>query len=66
MLSVPPDDPIVVGGMLRPDVGAGGFEGGRGVEFLSLQVSRGGTRVELPSRGESKGTLLAAYFCSTS
>ena len=63
---MPPDDPVVVGGLLRPDAGAGGFEGGRVVEFTSLWVSRGGTRVDLPIRRESKGTLLAAYFCSAS
>ena len=51
---MPPDDPIVVGGLLRPDAGVGGFEGGRGVAFLSLQVSCGGTRVELLSRGKQK------------
>ena len=51
---MPSDDPVVVGGLLRPDAGAGGFEGDRGVAFLSVQVSCGGTRVELPSRGESK------------
>ena len=51
---MPPDDPVVVGGLLRPDAGAGGFEGDRGVAFLILQVSRGGTRVKLLSRGESK------------
>ena len=51
---MPPDYPVVVGGLLRPDAGAGGFDGDRSVSFLSLQVSRGGTRVKLPSRGESK------------
>ena len=51
---MPPDDPVVVGGLFRPDSGAGGFEGDRGVAFLSLQVSRGGTRVEFPSRGNQK------------
>ena len=51
---MPPDDPVVVGGLLRPDAGVGGYEGDRAVAVLSLQVSRGGTRVELPSRGESK------------
>ena len=34
---MPPDNPVVVGGLLRPDSGAGGFEGDSGVVVLSLQ-----------------------------
>ena len=45
--------------------GAGGFEGAAASCFLSIQVSSGGTRDELPSRG-IKITILAAYFCSSS
>ena len=33
---MPPDDPVIVGGLLRPDSAAGGFEGDRGVVILSL------------------------------
>ena len=56
---MPPDDPVIMAGLLRSDAGAGGFEGFRSIAFLSLQVSLGNRRVELLSRGESKGTLLA-------
>ena len=35
--SVPPDDPVLVGSLLHPDLGVGGFEGNRGVVVLSLQ-----------------------------
>ena len=49
--SVPPDDPVVVGGLLRSDLGAGGFEGDRGVVVPRSSVSCRGTRGKLPSGG---------------
>ena len=63
--SVPPDDPVVVGGWLRPDAGAGGFEGDRGVVVLGLQ-SLAEARGTSCQAGGIKSTLLAAYFCSAS
>ena len=51
---MPPDDPVIVGGLLRSDSGAGGFEGDRGVVVPKSSVSCGGTRDELPSRGNQK------------
>ena len=64
-LSVPPDDPVVRGGLLRSDLGTGGFEGDRGVVVTQSSVSCGGTRDELPSRGNQKH-YTSCLFCSAS
>ena len=49
---LPLDNLVVMGGLLRSDLGTGGFEGDRGV--VVPQSSCGGTRDELPSRGNQK------------
>ena len=50
-LRVPPDDPVVVGGLLLSDRVSGVFEGDRGVVVPQSSVSCRGTGDELPSRG---------------
>ena len=62
---MPPDDPVVVGSLLRSDSGAGGFKGDHDVVVLSLQylAEARGTSCRA---GGIKSTILAAYFCSAS
>ena len=48
---VPPDNLVVVGGLLRSDWVRAASKGTAVSCFLSLQFSCGGTRDELPSRG---------------
>ena len=48
---VPPDDLVVVGGLMHSDWVRAASKGTAASCFLSLQFSHGGTTDELPSRG---------------
>ena len=61
-LRVPRDDPVVVGGLLRSDLGAGGFEGDRGFVDSQSSVSCRGTREKLLIRGNQKHSTICLFL----
>ena len=59
---MPPENPVFVGGLLRSDSGVGGFKVDRDVVVPQSSVSCGGTRDELPSRGNQKHSTSCLFF----